>query len=561
MRLRIPQWRSSGPRRLVVLATAAVLFPTAVLLVLQYRQSRELQNKTQVAVKENLREILIGINTKTEAEMERLSDEAFRPISKATLTAADNASLKDHFATLTRSHLEIAELAVVPTCGKSANPPPAHFFSTGGWREVPQPSESTAELLIDFDRAQAATNTDSGHPKLTFWQQTCDCEKRPPIYVFRSVSDGFFVMTLGFDYVQQHYLAMLLSNAVEATSAGSNGPLVIAVVGEDKKEIFATGSAPTQYDVTVAFAPVFPRWQLAAGYNGLTIAELARRNFATTLLLDGVTLAVLLAGILLTLRAATREVRLAQAKSSFVSNVSHELKTPLSLIRLFAEMLELGRTTSKEKEHEYHRIIHRESRRLTQLINNILDFSKIEAGRKDYQFAPCNVSAIVEDVVKTYEYQITSSGFELTTHLEPCLPLARVDADAIAQAVLNLLNNAIKYSPDIKKIEVRVLGRDGKIAIEVADQGIGIPRSEHEKIFEKFYRVNNDLVHTARGTGLGLSLVQHIVQAHNGKIVVDSMPGSGSRFTILLFSETVAAASSTNELRPKGYAIAESPNR
>lgn len=547
--------------RFVVLATAALLFPTMVLVALQYRQSRELQNKTQAAVKENLRETLVNVNENAEAEMVRLADQAFGSMSKATLSPTDTSELKQRFDTFTRAHSEVSEISIVPTCTLAGKQPPAHLFSGGQWREVPQTDPNAKEKLAILNRAQATADPASDHHKLSFWQQSCNCEKRPPIYVFRSVSDGFFGMTLDFDYVEQHYLTKLLSNAVVSKSAGGNGRLVIAAIGEDRKEIFATGKPPTQYDVVIGFGPVFPRWQLAAGYSGLTIAELARRNFATNLLLDGMTLALLLAGILLTLRAATREVRLAQAKSSFVSNVSHELKTPLSLIRLFAEILELGRATSKEKEHQYHRIIHRESRRLTQLINNILDFSKIEAGRKQYQLATCNVGSIVEDVVSTYEYQITSSGFELTTQIDSQLPPARVDADAIAQAVLNLLNNALKYSSDVKKIEVRVLSRDGQIAIEVADQGIGIPRSEHEKIFDKFYRVNNDLIHTARGTGLGLALVKHIVEAHRGNIVVDSTPEKGSRFTILLPWDAVAVTNSANESTHEGYAIAESPNR
>jgi signal transduction histidine kinase len=126
--------------------------------------------------------------------------------------------------------------------------------------------------------------------------------------------------------------------------------------------------------------------------------------------------------------------------------------------------------------------------------------------------------------------------------------------------VLNLLNNAIRYSTDVKKIEVRVEGRDGQIAIEVADHGIGIARSEQEKIFEKFYRVNNDLVHTVRGTGLGLTLVKHIVDAHGGKIVVNSVPGKGSHFTILLPCGAVAMATETTQAAEGGYVIADSPN-
>lgn len=547
----------SAAERLALLAAAAVLLPTMVLVTFQYRQSRELQTKTQTAAKEDLRETLLSISKTTEDDMIRLSDEAFGPLSSATLSPVDDPRLKEHFSAFARSHPEITALFVVPTCS-SAGKLPAHLFSRGGWRDVPQTDQEAKDIVALFNQAQAAADPAPDHHKLTFWQQSCKCEKHPPLYVFRAVPDGFLGLEVDFDHVQQR-LDTLLAQTVERNAGRSNGALVISALGEDSKEMFATGKPPAQYDVAVPFAPVFPRWQLAGGYSGVTIAELARRNFETNLLLDGATLALLLAGIVFTLRAATREVRLAQAKSSFVSNVSHELKTPLALIRLFAEILELGRATSREKEHEYHRIIHRESRRLTQLINNILDFSKIEAGRRQYQFTSCNLVPVLEEVLSTYEYQITNLGFELKTCIASAIPPARVDADAIAQAVLNLLNNALKYSGNSRSIEVNVEARDGQIAIAVIDHGIGIPRAEQEKIFEKFYRVSNDLVHTVRGTGLGLALVKHIVDAHNGKILVDSAPGKGSRFTILLPCHAVAA-SSAEQSASKGYFIAESSN-
>src|ERR1051325_8410481 len=183
-------------------------------------------------------------------------------------------------------------------------------------------------------------------------------------------------------------------------------------------------------------------------------------------------LSLLILGIILTLRATAREMKLAQAKSTFVSNVSHELKTPLALIRLFAETLELGRVKSSEKAQEYYRIINNESRRLTQLINNILDFSKIEAGRKEYELEKSDVSEVVEDVLRSYDYQIVNAGFELTTEISHDLPMVSIDRDAISQAVLNLINNAVKYSDEVKKIAVRVRGRDRFIEIEVTDSGI-----------------------------------------------------------------------------------------
>jgi signal transduction histidine kinase len=244
----------------------------------------------------------------------------------------------------------------------------------------------------------------------------------------------------------------------------------------------------------------------------------------------------------------------------------------LALIRLFAETLELGRVTSKSKEQEYHRIIHNESRRLTQLINNILDFSKIEAGKRQYQIISGDIASVVQEALNAYEHQISSAGFDVKTYIAPALPPAPVDADALAQAILNLLNNAIKYSGEARHVEVRVEQRGGHIAIAVTDHGIGIPKSEHERIFEKFYRVSTGLVHTTKGSGLGLALVKHIVDAHSGKVLVDSALGKGSRFTILLPADSAPVESAgtqhsaclpatRNETGIGGYAVAESPNR
>jgi signal transduction histidine kinase len=242
----------------------------------------------------------------------------------------------------------------------------------------------------------------------------------------------------------------------------------------------------------------------------------------------------LLCGIALTLRATDREARLAQAKSNFVSNVSHELKTPLSLLTLFSEILELGRVNSEEKKTEYYQIIRHESLRLNKMIDNILDFSKIEAGRKTYVFTEADMAEVIDDVLSSYRYQIINSGFTIQTNVEPDLPPVSIDRDAMAQVISNLLDNAIKYSRKVKQLTITAKNLDGKLFVEIADNGIGIPRTEQAKIFEKFYRVGNGLVHDVKGSGLGLSLVKHIVEAHNGTISVESEVGKGSRFTILL---------------------------
>jgi signal transduction histidine kinase len=264
-------------------------------------------------------------------------------------------------------------------------------------------------------------------------------------------------------------------------------------------------------------------------------------------------LSVLLAGgLVLTYRSVSKEVALARLKSDFVSNVSHELRTPLSLIRLYAETLELGRITDREKVAEYYRIIRKESERLTALINNILDFSRIEAGRKEYDFRKTDLAELVTNTLDTYRDQIDEQGFTFEQSIDANVPAVRVDREAIARSLVNLVNNALKYSDREKFIGVKLYRDDNALKLQVVDRGIGIPRHEQAKIFEKFYRVGDPLVHNTKGSGLGLSLVRHIAHAHGGEVEVDSTPGKGSTFTLTLPLARAAEPSGDAAMRMAG---------
>jgi len=278
----------------------------------------------------------------------------------------------------------------------------------------------------------------------------------------------------------------------------------------------------------------FPGLTLAIKMPGTTLAALEQHFVRVDYLILGVISLLLAGGLVLTHRNIAREMALARLKSDFVSNVSHELRTPLSLIRLYAETLEMGRLKSQEKYQEYYCIIRKESERLTALINNILDFSRIEAGRKEYDFRETDMRELVHNTLDSYRYQIEQNGFAFEEKIAEDVPPLRVDREAMARSLLNLVNNALKYSQDRKFIGVNLFRDNGSVKLEVVDHGIGIPVNEQHKIFEKFYRVGDPLVHNTKGSGLGLSLVRHIVQAHGGDVAVDSTPGRGSKFTITL---------------------------
>jgi len=225
---------------------------------------------------------------------------------------------------------------------------------------------------------------------------------------------------------------------------------------------------------------------------------------------------------------------MANMRSQFVSSVSHELKTPLTAIRMFAETLRLGRSKSKKTSEEYLDTIVNESQRLTRLLNNVLDFSKIEEGKRIYQPEPASLYEIIQASARAMEYPLNQYGFRLNVSAEEDLPDVRVDRDALEQAILNLLNNAMKYSGDSRDIELRLQRKDGHAVIQVIDQGVGIDPKEQKKIFEKFYRIPTRENERTAGTGLGLSLVSHIVRAHGGHIEVESVPGKGTSFSIYL---------------------------
>jgi signal transduction histidine kinase len=335
------------------------------------------------------------------------------------------------------------------------------------------------------------------------------------------------------------YLSAAVSETIPSSFPDEYKDVVVTVINREDELLYSNqpfeGKA---YEVGWPFPFIFTDWFLGIRMLNMTEEEMSKRYFLVNLSFSILTALVLIGGIILTLRAASRAMKLSQMKADFVSNVSHELRTPLASIRVFGEFLKLGRIKDQNKIHEYGEYIETESRRLTQLINNILDFSKIESGQKTYQFEEADVEPIVTDTLKTFEVMLEQNGFAINyekpvQHLPPVI----MDSNAIAQAFINLLDNAVKYSGDSKEIDVKLGQQNGFVTIEVRDHGIGIAREDCEKVFEKFYRVGNSLIHDVKGSGLGLSIVKHIVEAHEGKVDVESEPGRGSTFIIYLPTE------------------------
>jgi two-component system phosphate regulon sensor histidine kinase PhoR len=265
-----------------------------------------------------------------------------------------------------------------------------------------------------------------------------------------------------------------------------------------------------------------------------TIADLARdrtkRNLILVVLMD----AVLLFGTWLIFRNVKRQVELSQMKSDFVSNVSHEIRTPLSLISMYIETLEMGRVKSAEKIKEYYNVILNETSRLSGIVNRILSFSQIESNKRKYIFGETLINEVVENAALTFRYSLENKGFSYSFTPGENLPVIMADREAVADAFVNLVDNAMKYSLENKVISVRTGKYENYVYVEVEDHGVGISEKDQKYIFDKFYRVTEmNLANKVKGSGLGLAIVKHIMDIHKGRIYVKSAPGSGSLFRLL----------------------------
>ncbi|MEO5722116.1 MAG: HAMP domain-containing sensor histidine kinase [Chthoniobacterales bacterium] len=277
-----------------------------------------------------------------------------------------------------------------------------------------------------------------------------------------------------------------------------------------------------------------PHWE-AALYLARPdqMQENARRVRRTLLLLIGAALAAIAFGGWAVFTDARRQLALAQKKTDFVSNVSHELKTPLTSIRMFAEMMQAG-NVAEEKRPQYLRIIMAEAERLTRLINNVLDFARMERKQKRYDFRPLDLHDVIARTWEGQELHLREQGFTTRWQDAPPPYLVRGDKDALAQILVNLLSNAEKYSGERKEVELHSYVDDGSICVSVLDRGSGVPTGEDGKIFEAFYRAHDSLASGIQGSGLGLTLAQRLAKEHNGEITYQPREGGGSTFTLRL---------------------------
>lgn len=290
------------------------------------------------------------------------------------------------------------------------------------------------------------------------------------------------------------------------------------------------GGSPDPFVVAASFRQILPFWTLSSQIDNHGMTDRARMEFVIYSTLIVFLFGLILLSVYFIWRQVHHEKKLSQVKSQMVSHVSHELKTPLSLIRMYTETLLLGRVAAPEKIANYYRIILGECDHLHLLINNTLDFSCIEKGMKEYRFTRGNLAEIVQHIVAQYHDYLSQQGVTIRVVIAPDLPDCRFDPLAVSQVIGNLLDNAIKFSPEQKNISLALSHQGGVIKLEVADHGVGMPADKIDTIFAPYARLTN----TFRGSGIGLSLVKHAIDAHGGAIEVLSTLGEGSTFIVTL---------------------------
>ena len=504
-------------RKTIFWLLPVILIPLAVMLVMQYRFLRTLQTRTVDAERNWLRSAAETVALEIEWYYRTAAAKALT-IPQSAVT--DQAKLMEHI----RQNPVRGAKTYFLVQFRGAFAPRYDLYDATGWEKTIGEDELQAIKLATVSwHVVHKYGTSVAPPTVTVDER--DAHNR---VMLRAVTDSKMRVTGVTGIVLDEALAKASMMVIGKQALRRNANMISVRVGD------RFPAAPRGDFTTRPLAFAFTDWK--AGVRGVcgTPEQIAAYNFKMNSLYTGGGAVVLFIALILSVQAIARQSRLSQMKSDFVSNVSHELRTPLASIRVFGEYMRLGRVYRDEKIREYGEYIEAESRRLTQLINNILDFSKIESAEKKYQFVESDLAELVRQTVGAFAMPLREQGFRVD-YEGPSEPLpAVIDKDAMAQVVVNLLDNAVKYSKERKEIGVHV-GRDGdELQISVRDRGIGIPASEQKKIFEKFYRVGSGLVHDVKGSGLGLAIVAHVVKAHGGRVDVQSEPGEGSTFTITL---------------------------
>ena len=360
-------------------------------------------------------------------------------------------------------------------------------------------------------------------------RQILRIEGEPVLISWTGASDRLDAVLAGPGYLVPTWTKLLQSQRVQGALVDADGQVMIGALNTIGPQAVRT-TAATRLPGTLHAT------------SADSVADDAGVAGRRRLLLSGFTVLalVLFAGSYFIMRSIDRERAVAKLQSEFVSAVSHEFRTPLTSLRQLSEMLSKGRVPTEALRQQSYDILARESERMQKLVESLLDFGRIEARAFLYHYEHFDPVALVRDLVAEFQENVAAQGYGVELELAGAYPLIRVDREAIGLALRNLLDNAVKYSPDCRTIWVGIGRERDHLAIRVRDQGMGISPSEQEEIFQKFVRGTGSKAAHIQGTGIGLAMARHIIEAHGGEIRLESEPGKGSTFTILLPLEKMA---------------------
>ncbi len=328
-------------------------------------------------------------------------------------------------------------------------------------------------------------------------------------------------------YNSEQFIRKLMAPKIQQVTTED----IVVIVRETKNNTLIYSSEKYESYIEQSRALwLIPNFELGVGLKGGSIDGLIKERTYQNIVGIGILVLLIFLGAFLVYRNLVKEAQLSKAKADFVANVSHEIRTPLALISMFNETLLLQRVPTEEKKQAYYKIISKETARLKNIVNKILSFSQIDAEKKHFNLVDSSPEVLIHEIVHSYDYHLKEKGFTLILDLKASDTTLLIDKDAFSEALINLIDNAIKYSNKEKEITIRSVRTNRNYVLSISDKGNGIEKIHQKKVFEKFYRVTTTDLYESKGTGLGLALVKGIMTAHGGRITLESRKNQGSTF-------------------------------
>lgn len=558
-------WRDIKKYRYLIIASAAIIFAISSLFLMQYRSVRQTQEHARRTMKANLQLHLFEISEEAKRGVLDHANHIMHGVRQQRVRTRNLPSIERAFTRLARRYPEVEDFYVV-------------FFERGRqaetWRALkfirPDPSDPNVQTYDGVPVGRLVEDAAASESLRRAWQSITEESQTtlyaaydpetaggdPRQYFFHTVFEqdrlrrntpleniGLLVFSAKPDaFPSPDFLAKLVAKHQERDKEvnGLIGKVNYTInfnSGTEIGELSATENSASAV-LTRRFNDsdkIFPNLTFGISSPDLEAKTFADESVRWSVLLGLGAALLTIVGLFLTWRATRREMQVARLKSDFLANISHELKTPLTAIRAFGDLLHSGRASRPERIREYGGIIKTESDRLTALINNILEMSRLERGVRKYRLETGDLRETIAETIEVFRHSPEAAKFQLEARLSAQPVQIEFDEGAIRQAIINLLSNAVKYSGGISysRIEVNLRYEPGEAIIEIRDFGVGIAKEDQRRIFNAFHRAANNKIQ-AKGTGLGLAIVREIARGHGGDVSVESSPGAGSIFRLRL---------------------------